>query len=70
MEGYALDLDCSDNMKLFNFIKNNLNYKKLIIEFRVSGEPSWIHVSFKEGNNTKECLEAIKVKGITKYIKI
>ena len=60
----AIDLSCSDNKKMFDFIKNNLNFDQLINEF----DYSWIHVSFSRVKNRKQVLKAVKVSGKTKYI--
>ena len=52
MEGRALDLDCHSvelNKKMFDFIKDNLEFDKLIWEY--GGK--WVHVSYGNGNRKK-----------------
>lgn len=54
MKGEAADLDCADNAKLFNIIRDIIkNYDQLINENNFS----WIHVSYCKGNNRREVLE-------------
>lgn len=69
-KGEAIDIKCSDNLKLFKFIKDNLEYDQLINEFpNVLGQPSWVHVSYKNFGNRKEALKAKKVGKKTVYEK-
>jgi len=63
--GEAADLKCEDNKLLFNIIRENGKFDQLINEYNYS----WIHVSYREGNNRGEVLSAIKVNGKTKYEK-
>ena len=52
MDGNALDLDCHSvelNKKMFDFIKYNLEFDKLIWEY--GGK--WVHVSYGNGNRKK-----------------
>lgn len=70
--GCALDLDCDrfegkKNSEIFNFIKDNLEFKQLIWEFGNSVEPDWVHVSYKKGANKKQILRAVKRNGKTIY---
>ena len=70
--GCALDLDCDrfggkKNSEIFNYIKDNLEFKQLIWEFGNSVEPDWIHVSYKKGANKKQILRAVKRGGKTIY---
>lgn len=72
--GQALDLDGDmtgiDNRKLFEFIKDNLEFDQLIAEYPESGKPAWIHVSYREGRNRCEVLVARQnSKGKTYYEK-
>jgi len=54
MKGEAADLDCADNAKLFNIIRDIIkNYDQLINENNFS----WIHVSYSKGKNRREVLE-------------
>lgn len=53
--GYAADITTKskeDNLKLFNLIINNFEFKQVINEY--NGQ--WIHVSFQSGKNRKEAL--------------
>lgn len=66
--GQAMDIDTtSDNKKLFDYIKNNLDFDQLIWEFGNESNPDWVHVSYKKTGNRKQILKAIKVNGNTKY---
>jgi hypothetical protein len=66
--GQAIDIDQGDrkqNMEIFDFIKNNLNYDQLINEFNYD----WVHVSYNtDGKQAKQVLDAIKEGKVTKYI--
>jgi len=53
--GCAADITAGsieENLKLFDWMKDNLIYKQLILE--KGGK--WIHVSYQEGNNRREIL--------------
>jgi len=66
--GQAIDIDQGDrkeNMEIFDFIKNNLDYDQLINEFAYD----WIHVSYNtDCKQAKQVLDAIKEGKVTKYI--
>jgi zinc D-Ala-D-Ala carboxypeptidase len=66
--GQAIDIDQGDrkqNIEIFDFIKNNLDYDQLINEFNYD----WIHVSYNtNGKQAKQVLDAIKEGKVTKYI--
>jgi len=68
MKGEALDIDQGnrkENMEIFDFIKNNLEFDQLINEFGYD----WIHVSYNtSGKQAKQVLDAIKEGKITRYI--
>ena len=68
MKGEALDIDQGnrkDNMEIFDFIKNNLEFHQLINEFNYD----WIHVSYNtSGKQAKQVLDAIKEGKVTRYI--
>lgn len=69
LTGQALDLDfeyAPDNKKLFDYIRENLEFDQLINE----NNYSWIHVSYSKTNNRKEVLEMVKVKGKSTYKKL
>ena len=61
-EGKAADLEVVgvDNYELFMWIKNNLQFDQLILEFYKDGEPDsgWIHVSYDGKNNRNNTLQA------------
>jgi zinc D-Ala-D-Ala carboxypeptidase len=69
LEGKAVDLDLDNtgypttNKMLFDYIKDNLEYDQIINEFNYS----WIHVSYNQGKNRKQVLDAIKDNGRTVY---
>lgn len=70
----ALDLDCdvyknSTNADLFNYIKDNLDFKQLIWEFGNDEQPNWVHVSWSTNAhfNKREILIAKRVNGRTVY---
>ena len=71
--GRAIDIDQDGtsitNKQVFDFIKDNLDYKQLIFEFGTDENPAWVHVSYDPKNLKKEVLKAVKVNGATKYIK-
>ena len=74
MQGCALDIDMDftdvSNKDIFNYIKDNLEYDTLIWEFMNNdNSPKWVHVSYREGKNRKQVLEAYKdeISGLTKY---
>ena len=56
MKGQALDLDADvykgvTNKDIFLYIRDNLDFDQLIWEYGTVNNPSWVHVSFVEGNN-------------------
>jgi len=65
MRGQAADIVVTDHSvaEVFNYIADNLEYDQLIYEFG-----SWVHVSYKKGNNRMQKLEAYKdVNNRTQY---
>ena len=53
--GRATDIDTGskeENKKLFDYIKDNLEFDQLIDEKNLA----WVHVSFRENNNRKQVL--------------
>ena len=55
--GYAADLrlgETGNNMGLFNFIYNNLEFKNLMWAFPERNENSWVHVSYIPNMNFKK----------------
>lgn len=67
--GEAIDMDTdNDNLKLFNYIIENLDFDQVIYEFGDDNNPDWVHVGFKSKGNRKQVLRAIKVGTKTQYI--
>jgi len=73
-KGEALDLDVTygnnSNAKIFNYIKDNLDFDQLIWEFGDDNNPNWVHVSYvSEFDNRNRCLKAYRCcsSGKTKY---
>ena len=70
--GMAADLECPsiDNLKLAQWIEQNLKFDQLILEFYEKGEPTsgWIHVSYNnQGENRGRVLTASRIDGKTQY---
>jgi hypothetical protein len=63
-EGKAADLEIPgvDNMELAMWIKNNLNFDQLILEFYKDGQPNsgWVHVSWNSEDNRNQTLRAMR----------
>jgi hypothetical protein len=61
-EGKAADIEIVnvDNRELAMWIKNNLEFDQLILEFYKEGEPNsgWVHVSYNGENNRNQFLIA------------
>ena len=59
------------NNEVSDWIKENLMFDQLILEYWEPGEPNsgWVHVSYKKeiNSNRKEYLMAIKTDGKTEY---
>jgi zinc D-Ala-D-Ala carboxypeptidase len=71
-QGRAIDIDdvygYVSNSYMYYYIKDNLDFDKLIWEFGTDTEPDWVHVSYVDGDsNRKRCLLAYKENGKTKY---
>jgi|TARA_A100001015_G_scaffold4632_1_gene5908 zinc D-Ala-D-Ala carboxypeptidase len=72
-KGEAADLQVSgvDNKKLAEYIKNNLDFDQLILEFyRESEGPQsgWVHVSYVGKGNRKQSLQATRSEKTGKTI--
>jgi len=71
--GMAADFELFgiDNNKVSDWIKENLMFDQLILEYYIPGRPNsgWIHVSYNPdiNLNRKEYLMAIKKDGKTEY---
>lgn len=72
-KGYAADFEVlnMDNKELALWIKDNLKFSQLILEFYHKGTPDsgWVHVSYNKDNLKNEALTAVKVGGKTVYQK-
>ena len=73
LKGMAADIEIRgvDNYDLACWIRDNLEYKQLILEYYKDGEPSsgWVHVSFDANEKRMEALSKTKegwMKGIQK----
>lgn len=73
--GAAMDLDADiygyiTNKDIFDYIRENLDFDQLIAEYPDDkGNPSWVHVSYKEKGNRKQVFIAYPIgNGRTKYI--
>ena len=71
-KGKAIDIDQESrtevtNAQIFNFIKDNLEFRQLIYEFGDEYEPQWVHASYDQYDNKGEILIATKVNGRTEY---
>lgn len=74
-KGQAADFEMfygiPNNYELATYIKNNLNFDQLILEFYTSGIPTsgWIHCSYKSSDtNRKQILTSTKENGKTVYV--
>lgn len=62
VKGMAIDLDAgsnSENLKLFNWLKDNVEFSQLIHEYGDKSGPEWVHISYNP-NNLKTQLLYIK----------
>ena len=67
----ACDFECIgvDNAELADWIKDNLPYDQLIVEYYTPGEPNsgWIHCSWIPEGRRASFLHAYRSEGKTKY---
>ena len=70
-KGQAADFEIYglSNQELATYIKENLDYDQLILEYWTPESPNngWIHCSYNVNINRKEYLRAYKNEGKTKY---
>lgn len=66
-KGEAFDLELTDR-KLFDWILNNVEFDQLIFEFGNDAHADWFHISYRQGNNRKQALRAVKIANKTQYI--
>lgn len=73
LQGKAADIEYyigneENNLLLAQAILlNNIPFDQMILEFGTKKNPSWIHVSYNEGNNRGQILEANKIGSKTIY---
>jgi zinc D-Ala-D-Ala carboxypeptidase len=71
-KGMAADLEIPGvaNADLAEWVKNNLEFTQLILEFYTPGIPDsgWVHVSYDPGNLKKQVMTATKKDGKTVYL--
>jgi zinc D-Ala-D-Ala carboxypeptidase len=72
IRGQACDIEIPGipNAELAEWIKDNLEYNQLILEFYTPGVPDsgWVHVSYIPEDNKKQVLTATKKDGKTVYL--
>jgi hypothetical protein len=70
-KGFAADIEIGgkDNKELAQYIRDNMTFTQLILEFYTPGVPDsgWVHVSYNKDNLKKQCLTASKAGGKTVY---
>jgi hypothetical protein len=70
-KGEAVDIEVPGvpNATVAEWIRDNLDFDQLILEFYTPGIPDsgWVHVSYKHGENRKSVLTASRVDGKTHY---
>jgi len=72
-KGKALDLDADvfggvTNAEIFHYIKDNLEFKQLILEYPdKEGNPKWCHVSYDPNNNKKQILVTLPGGGYENF---
>lgn len=74
-ERAAIDIDGDvfegkSNKELFEFIRDNLEFDKLIWEFGSHENPNWVHASYSCHENRKIVLKAITTAKGTEYIRL
>ena len=73
-KGQAADFEIYglSNGELAEWIRENLDYDQLILEFWTPENPNngWIHCSYNSEGNRKEYLRAYKNEGKTKYERV
>lgn len=71
MRGMAADIEIPGvaNSDLAEWIRDNLDFTQVILEFYTPGVPDsgWVHVSYDANDLRKQCLTAVRVAGKTSY---
>lgn len=60
MKGHSIDFTAGnreDNLKIFNFVKENLIFDQVIAENGNSDGPDWIHISYRKSGNRNQALK-------------
>lgn len=72
VRGQAADIEIPGvaNAELAEWIRDNLEFRQLILEFYTPGIPDsgWVHVSYVAEDNKKQVLTAVKKNGKTEYL--
>src|SRR6056300_514486 len=71
-DGRAIDIDDTfghkTNAEMYEYIKENLNFDKMIWEFGTDENPDWVHISYvSEEQNRNRCLKATRINGRAMY---
>jgi zinc D-Ala-D-Ala carboxypeptidase len=70
--GFAADFEVTglDNKELAIWIRDNLQFTQLILEFYIEGDPNsgWVHCAYDAKDLKAQVLTATKVDGKTKYV--
>ncbi|MGV8130732.1 MAG: D-Ala-D-Ala carboxypeptidase family metallohydrolase [Candidatus Pacearchaeota archaeon] len=72
MKGCSIDFTAvspEENLKIFNFIKENIIYDQVIAEGCEGNGCEWIHISYRKGMNRNQALKMKKINGVTTYYK-
>ena len=59
VKGMAIDLDTTsnaENKKLFDWLKDNVEFTQLIWEYGDKSGPDWVHISYDKNNLKKQIL--------------
>ncbi len=59
VRGFAIDLDTpsnAENKKLFDWLKDNVEFTQLIWEYGDKSGPDWVHISYDKNNLKKQIL--------------
>ena len=66
--GHAMDIDCDPiNDQIYTWIRDNLDFDSMIWEFGTKLYPAWVHVSYKDQGNRRQCLRAYRKDNKTVY---
>jgi Uncharacterized protein conserved in bacteria len=73
--GEAMDIDADvfgycTNASVFEYIRDNLEFDKLIWEYGTDVNPEWVHVSLKKTGNRRQVSRAYKRNNKTYYEQI